>query len=184
MGLLLTAFAITTPPAGAAFAASTPTCGTSRLVVWLDTSGNGAAGSVFYKLEFTNLSAHTCSLLGYPGVSAVDVSGRQLGSSASRDASRTPRVIRLLSGATVAAALRIVDTRNFSPSTCRPVTAAGLRIYPPNATNWKLIPFPFSACSRGIPIYMSVQAVRGPSALVQTLPDGALVKREEDRGGG
>ena len=63
---LLTAVAAPAP-AGAARA---PRCATSGLVVWLDTQGDGAAGSIYYKLELTNLSRHTCTLLGYPGVSA------------------------------------------------------------------------------------------------------------------
>src|SRR5437762_720024 len=59
-------------------------CTTGRLVVWMDTEGNGAAGSVFYKLQFTNLSSHRCTLFGYPGVSAVDLHGHRLGSPAAR----------------------------------------------------------------------------------------------------
>jgi hypothetical protein len=35
-----------------------------------------------YYLEFTNLSGHACTLAGYPGVSAVGLSGGQLGSPA------------------------------------------------------------------------------------------------------
>jgi len=140
--------------------ASTPTCTTSGLVVWLDTNGNGTAGSIFYKLEFTNLSGHSCSLGGYPGVSAVDLAGHQLGSPASRDTSRTPTVVSLKAGATATAMLRIVDAGNLSRSSCRPVTAAGLRAYPPNATRSKVVPFPFAACSRTAPIFLTVQAVR------------------------
>ncbi|MDQ6778933.1 MAG: DUF4232 domain-containing protein, partial [Actinomycetota bacterium] len=56
-------------------AASTPKCATSGLVVWLNTQGNGAAGSIFYALELTNLSGQTCTLNGYAGVSAVDLAG-------------------------------------------------------------------------------------------------------------
>src|SRR6516162_7596320 len=49
------------PPAAGATAAA-PRCSTSGLVVWLDTQGNGAAGSVYYHLKLTNLSARTCTL--------------------------------------------------------------------------------------------------------------------------
>ena len=69
-----------------AAAASTPACASASLVIWLNTQGSGAAGSSFYNLEFTNLSASTCTLRGYPGVSGVDLSGHQLGCTAS-----TPR---------------------------------------------------------------------------------------------
>jgi len=48
----------------------------------MDTQGDGAAGSVYYTLQFTNLSGHACTLRGYPGVSAVSLSGHQLGAPA------------------------------------------------------------------------------------------------------
>ena len=38
---------------------ATPACATSGLDVWLDTQGQGAAGTIFYKLNFTNLSGST-----------------------------------------------------------------------------------------------------------------------------
>jgi hypothetical protein len=158
--LLATVAAAASPASGAGTTASTPSCATSGLVVWLNTQGNGTAGSVYYNLEFTNLSGHACTLLGYPGVSAVDLAGHQLGSAASRNNAVKSRVVKLASGATAIAVLRIVEAGNFSTSACRPVTAAGLRVYPPNRTASKVVPFPFSACSRGGPIYLSVQVVR------------------------
>lgn len=147
-------------PSKAAVAASTPRCATARLVVWLDTQGNHAAGSTYYKLEFTNLSGHACSLLGYPGVSAVNLSGHQLGSGASRNHSHAPRLVRLASAVTATAVLQIVDAHNFPRSACHQVTAAGLRIYPPNQTASKLVPFPFPACSHAGPVYLTTRAVQ------------------------
>ncbi len=144
----------------AAITTSTPPCATADLVVWLDTRGNGAAGSTYYKLEFTNQSGHPCRLGGFPGVSAVDLGGAQLGSAASRDGSRGPRTVRLAGGATATAVLRIVEARNFPRSGCRPVSAAGFRVYPPNGTASKVVPFPFAACSRTGLVYLSVQPVR------------------------
>ena len=135
-----------------------PSCKTSGLVVWLNTQGNAAAGSVFYKLEFTNQSGRRCVLRGYPGVSAVDLKGRQLG----RAASRTPspvHTISLAAGATASAAARIVVAANFPASACHRVAAAGLRVFPPNQTAAKVVPFPFEACSRSGPVYLNVKAV-------------------------
>jgi hypothetical protein len=146
--------------ASPAAASTTPRCATSSLVVWLDTQGEGAAGSVFYKLEFTNLSKRACRLFGYPGVSAVDLPGRQLGSAAARNRSFTPRPVTLARGATATAALQIAQALNFPASSCRAVTAAGLRVFPPNQTASKVVPFPFRACSRAGPVYLTVQAVR------------------------
>jgi hypothetical protein len=148
--------AITPAPATASAAA----CTTPGLVVWLDTQGNGTAGSIYYTLEFTNLSARTCTLGGYPGVSAVNLGGHTLGSPASRDHTTAAHVITLATGATATAVLRIVEAGNFPTTNCHQVTAAGLRVYPPNLTTSKVVPFPFSACSRSGPVYLSVRAVR------------------------
>jgi hypothetical protein len=74
------ALAATGNPAAPAPAASTPRCVTPGLVIWLDVPpGNHYAGGAAYYLEFTNLSGHACTLRGYPGVSAVSLTGRQLG---------------------------------------------------------------------------------------------------------
>ena len=157
------ALAVTNWPAasaGAAAAAGTPRCATSALVVWLDTKGSGTAGSIYYNLELTNLSGHACTLLGYPGVSAVNLRGQQLGSGASREAFQKPRVVTLASGASATVVLRIVDADNFPSSVCRQVTAAGLRIYPPGQTASKVVPFPFRACSRTGQSNLLVRAVQ------------------------
>jgi len=151
--------AIAAPTSPAATTATTPRCATSGLVIWLETQGNGALGSIYYNLDFTNLSGHSCTLLGYPGVSAVDLGGHTLGSAASRDNSHAPVVVTLANGASARAVLRIVEAGNFPPSTCRQVNAAGLRVYPPNQTASKVVPFPFSACSRSGPVYLSVRVV-------------------------
>jgi hypothetical protein len=165
IGCALTIAAGVTPVATASTsarraAASAPPCATSQLVVWLDTLGNGAAGSVSYNLKFTNLSTHTCSLFGYPGVSAVDLAGRQLGSAASRDSARAAHRVAVGPGHTATAAVRIVEAGNFPSASCRPAAAAGLRVFPPNTSASKVVPFPFVACSRSGPTYLFVRVVR------------------------
>jgi hypothetical protein len=121
---------------------------------------NGAAGSFYYNLELTNLSGHACTLLGYPGVSAVNLGGQQIGSAASRDNVAKPGTVKLANGASAIAVLRIVDVDNFPPSVCHKVTAAGLRVYPPDQKKSELVPFPFEACSRTGPVSLMVEAVK------------------------
>jgi hypothetical protein len=133
-------------------------CSTSSLVVWLnDAAGGGAAGSIFYELEFTNLSARTCTLTGYPGVSAVDLGGNRLGGGASREVGGKPRLVTLARGASASAVLRIVDA-GVLPS-CTPAAAAGLKVYPPGQTSSKVVPFPFQACARSGHSNLAVRAV-------------------------
>jgi hypothetical protein len=146
--------------ASPAAAAGTPGCRTSGLVVWLNTNSNGAAGSNFYTLNFTNLSGQRCTLRGYPGVSAVNLSGRQLGRAASRNNARRVKTISIRNGGTARTTVQIVEAGNFSPSACGPTTAAGLRVFPPNQGSSRTVPFPFPACSRSGPSILSVQAVR------------------------
>ncbi len=138
-----------------------PACAASGVVNWLDTAGNGAAGSSYYHLKFTNLSGHTCTMNGYPGVSGVNLAGGQLGSAASRSTA-SHHSLTLANGVTVSAVLRIVDAGNFQSSSCHVTTAAGLRVYAPNQTVAKIIPYPFSACSKSGPIYLSVGPVTNP----------------------
>lgn len=166
----LAATASPTPPAAAA---STPRCATSGLVVWLDTMGSGTAGGIYYDLQFTNLSGHACTLVGYPGVSAVNLAGHQLGSAASRNTAHAPLAITLASastanmaGITATVVLRITDAGVYSQSSCRQVTAAGLRVYPPGQTTSKVVPFPFRACSRTGPVILHVEAVQKAIATV------------------
>jgi hypothetical protein len=152
--------ATTASPAAPARAAGTSKCAASGLVIWLNTQGSGAAGSIYYNLELTNLSGHACTLRGYPGISAVNLAGRQLGAGASRDTSQKPRMVTLARGATATVLLRIVDAGNFPASACREVTAAGLRVYPPGQRASKVVPFPFQACSRAGQGVLSVRAAQ------------------------
>jgi hypothetical protein len=149
--------AIAATASGSAVAAGTPACQTGGLVVWLS-NGNGAAGSVFYTMDFTNLSGHTCTLRGYPGVSAVNLASNKIGAAATRDNAKKVKTLTLVNNATVRATLRVVEAGNFSPSVCHPTTAAGLRVYPPNQTASKLVPLPFGVCSSGRS-NLSIQAV-------------------------
>jgi hypothetical protein len=144
-------------PASAARTA-TPACTTPGLVVWLDTSGGVTAGTTYYKLEFTNLSGRRCTLYGYPGVSGVSLTGAQIGPAANRNGA-TPSTVTLANGATATAMLGIVDIGVYRKSKCGPVTAAGLRVYPPNQARSKAVPFPFPACAKNT-MYLSIAPVQ------------------------
>jgi len=128
--------------------AATLSCAPRTLDVWLDTQAGRTAGSTYYKLEFTNLSPHACTLRGYPGVSAIALNGRRLGSPAARNAAHPSRTVTLAGGASAIALLQVTDAHNFPSSACRPVTAAGLRVYAPGATRAATVSFPFLACSK------------------------------------
>jgi Domain of unknown function (DUF4232) len=120
-------------------------CPTSALKVSLGRA-NGTAGATFYPLNFVNTGKTTCTLRGYPGVSAVTSSGRQIGNPASRVQSKFGTVA-LAPGTQHSASIGIVETGNFSASQCKPVTAAGLKVFPPNQTRSVTLKQKFSTCS-------------------------------------
>jgi hypothetical protein len=140
-------------------AATLRTCSTSQLAVWLGLGeGGAAAGSVYYPLEFTNVSRHACRLLGFPGVSAA---GRhQLGSPAQRNRAVAPHAVNLAPGATAHTVIQLSDVLNFPAARCKPATASFLRVYPPDQRRAQDIPFRFRACSAEGPIYLSVEPIQ------------------------
>jgi hypothetical protein len=155
--------AITAPGAPAspapARAAGPPKCATSSLVMWLNPEDSGTAGSFYYHLEFVNLSGHACTLAGYPGVSAVSLSGRQIGASAGREAGSAPRTVTLAPEAQTTALIHLTDVGAL-PASCRPVAAAGFRVYPPGQTSSKVVPFPFRTCSNIAQRALLVRAIK------------------------
>jgi hypothetical protein len=118
-------------PRAAAAAAATPKCGPSDLGVWVARDEMGvAAGTFYFPLEFTNLSHHTCTLYGFPGVSARASNGTLLGNAASRDSAVKARTVRLAPGATGYALLEYSDVVT---SNCpNKATAAYLLVYAPD----------------------------------------------------
>ncbi len=118
------------------------------------------AGTIYYTLEFTNLSGSSCTLFGYPGVSATSLTGAQVGNAARRDNSFTPHLVTLANGATATATVGITQTGFFPKAQCKPVTAAGLRVYPPGQAASKIAPFAFGACSKTGTDYLSIMTVR------------------------
>src|SRR5215475_16124853 len=93
-GLIAASAAVAAGSSGAVLTAATSrtapaavrACTADDLGVWLAVSPlDGAAGSIYYPLQFTNLSRHACTMRGFAGVSAVDRNLHQLGRPAGRD---------------------------------------------------------------------------------------------------
>ena len=159
-GLIVTtaAFAATSSGTARTSAAAVQPCGSSDLGAWVAADqGNGAAGSIYFPLQFTNLSKHACSMRGFPGVSAVDRSGHQLGSPAGWGSVTAPRTVVLAPGATAHAILQWSDAEVSTAPGCDPVfTASELRIYPPNQYSATHAFFSLEVCSQVGPVYMHV----------------------------
>ena len=123
-------------------------CVTSALKI-SQSAPNGYAGGVIVTLVFTNASGAACTLYGYPGVSLVSSAQTQIGLAAKRSGTAV-KLITLGPGATASASLQIVDALNFPSTTCDPVKAAYLRVYPPNQTASVLLANTSQTCSKPV----------------------------------
>jgi hypothetical protein len=160
VGALAVAAAVLLVAAGAgarqlARAASAALCAPSQMQIWLgDGEGGGAAGHVYYPLEFSNVGHRPCALFGFPGVSAISSSGRQIGASGSRSGS-SGGIVTLAVGATAHALLAIAD---WGAICSHGVAASGIRVYPPGQRSSQVVEFPLEVCaSRGV---LSVGPIR------------------------
>jgi hypothetical protein len=123
----------------------------------------GAAGSVYQVLDFTNISNVTCTLYGYPGVSlAGGRPGAPVGLAASEDATTPRKLVTLAPGQVANALLRIVGALNFPASKCGPVKTQWIQVYPPNQTTPIYLAYKTTGCSKPVRI-LSVSVVRAGS---------------------
>jgi Protein of unknown function (DUF4232) len=165
------------PSAGFASPATHPsvaTCRTSGLRISVDNGqADGAAGSTYYPLDFTNTAAAECELNGYPGVSFVtdpDGGAAQIGAAAVRNPEFGPVRYWLKPGGEAHAWLQVGTSGNFPASTCQPVTAHGLRVYPPGETEAGYVRQDFPACAGDGAQLLTVMPVRGGKASAGTVP--------------
>ena len=153
-----------TPAPGAspsATGSAVTACATAGLRVTTGQS-QGAAGTSYTNIDFTNISGSTCTLGGYPGVSLVTAgskAGTQIGAAARRMPTTPVRTITLAPGQVVHASLGVVDAGNFSPSSCKMVTAHWLKVFPPNQYTAAYLPFTTQTCSLASQKTLIVQAI-------------------------
>ena len=126
-----------------------PVCTTGDLSVWVNYgAGQGAAGTFYYPLEFTNTSNHTCRTWGWPGVSATNANGHQLGDAAARLHYYTPAWVNIASGGT-AHALLAYGNAEVQTSGCKPTDASLIKVYAPNQRTADLGFFSLPVCTVG-----------------------------------
>jgi len=170
VGLIATTAAFAASSSGAALAAdagrassaAVPACTAENLGVWVAVSqGNGAAGTLFLPLQFTNLSRHACAMRGFPGVSAVDRNNHQLGRPAGWDHVVPSRTVMLAPGATAHTILAYSDATVSSAPGCHPTFGTfELRVYPPGQHRATYAAFDLQACSHAGPVYLGVEPIQ------------------------
>jgi hypothetical protein len=126
-----------------------PVCTAADLSVWVNIGlVQGAAGTLYYPLEFTNDSAHTCRTWGWPGVSAANAKDRQLGDAAQRLHDFTPAWVNIGAGAT-AHALLSYGNAEVQTSGCKPTNASQIKVYAPNQRSFDIGFFSLPVCTVG-----------------------------------
>lgn len=131
----------------AASAGGPPGCATRDLGAAVGTT-QGAAGSVYQVIDFTNIGTSSCSLYGFPGVALVGGSPlAQIGAAATRSTPPGPSLVTLAPGDTANVVLRITQAENYPTSTCHPVATTFLQIYPPNQTTPIYLAYKSTGCS-------------------------------------
>jgi hypothetical protein len=149
--------------APAARTAAAPNCATSSLSVWVDADqSNGAAGTIAYALEFTNRGSRACTLKGYPGVSATNLNGKQLGDAAGENPLFKATLVTIPAGGTAHADLFWSDGEVFT-SGCKPTTASLIKVYPPASKTTRTGFFSLQACTLKKHTYLFTSVLRpGP----------------------
>ncbi|MFE4194492.1 DUF4232 domain-containing protein [Paenarthrobacter sp. NPDC056912] len=144
------ATATTTPSPSATATSAAPAapalCTAASLTAATDSTGGGAAGSVYEKLVLTNSGTTPCILEGFAGVSlTADANGAPIGEPATRETTTPVTKIELAPGKAAWAEIRYTQAGNYGD--CTKVPAAGFRIYPPNDTASLFVAEAHDACS-------------------------------------
>jgi hypothetical protein len=134
-------------PGASSAAAGSNACATRALRASAGTA-QGAAGSIYQVIDFTNISGASCTLYGYPGVAlASGTPVTQIGAAASRSTGSPAATVTLAADGTASALLRITDAENYPATRCNPVGSDYLQIYPPNQTTPIYLAYKSTGCS-------------------------------------
>jgi hypothetical protein len=141
--------AATTHPAAASAPGYIPRCTPGDLAVWVNAnSADGAAGTIWYHLEFTNTSRSMCHLYSWPGVSALSAGGQQLGPAAVHSGSVPATYVNIPAGSTAHSVFGYVDAQ-ISKS-CKPALATHLKVFPPDDITAKDAFFGAGVCTKNV----------------------------------
>jgi uncharacterized protein DUF4232 len=102
-----------------------PLCKSSDLTVSLG-PGEGAAGSAYFPLQFTNISDTPCLVSGFPSVSYVTGDDlHQVGRSSARTGEPATEV-PVGPGSVVHAVIKAVNVYNYEEAVCQPTLTRGV----------------------------------------------------------
>ena len=147
-------------PSSSAAAGGAPACATRSLKATVGIA-QGAAGSVYQVIDFTNISGSPCTLFGYPGMAlAGGTPVTQIGAAAARSTGSSAKLVTLAAGKTANALLQITQAENYSASRCAPKASTYLQIYPPNQTTPIYLAYKSMGCSSSKVNLLTVSVVQ------------------------
>jgi len=129
-------------------------------------ASNGAAGTIYTAIDFTNTTGSACLLQGYPGVSLVSAgsnAGHQLGDDAKRTTVTPVRPVTLRPGQTAHANLGVADALNYPATRCKPLNAHWLKVFPPNQRAAAYVSFTTKTCGNKKVSTMTISAISSGS---------------------
>jgi hypothetical protein len=140
--------------------AGVATCVSSDLQAKLG-QAQGAAGTFYQVVVFTNTSNSACTLYGYPGVSFVTgVGGHIIGAPATRNSAIDGVLVTLQPGAQASTLVGVEDVGALPPSKCQVGKADWLQIYAPGDTGALYVQYSAQVCTNASQTFMRVGAVR------------------------
>jgi hypothetical protein len=153
-----------TSPTPAALAPSGPLpCLTTDLRLTVG-AANGAAGTIFYPLDFTNASTSACTMYGYPGVAFVSSpGGSQIGVPAGRGSNTVPALVTLEPGATAHATLAVSDVLIGNNCLHHQVQVHWVQVYPPDQYSALFASLSRQGCADKSLVTMHISTVSGGS---------------------
>jgi Protein of unknown function (DUF4232) len=123
-----------------------PRCTPGDLAVWVNAnSADGTAGTTYYHLDYTNISRGWCHLYSWPGVTAANAAGKQLGAAAVRSGIAPAAYVNIAPGGTAHSILGYVDVQ--ISKACKPALATHLKVYPPDDSAARDAFFAASVCT-------------------------------------
>jgi hypothetical protein len=133
-----------TPTPSASQTAGNGACSYAELSFTVGQS-SGAAGTAFTPMVFTNKSAATCTLQGYPTVTLLDSTGGQMGSPATHDTSKAAALVTLAPSASASASVATHNPGAYPSGACSGQSAQ-VKVVVPGQSQAFMAPFTAFIC--------------------------------------
>jgi Protein of unknown function (DUF4232) len=122
-------------------------CTAAQLAVSLG-APQGAAGTTYVPIVFTNPVLYTCTLRGFPSVRSVRGAGDEVvGPPATHAGTRAFPVWVQPFGGAASAAFGVVDTGALPAASCRPRRASGIEVTPPHTGGATVLAYNHVVCT-------------------------------------